>query len=443
MASALRRFLFAIAIAFGAAACQHGASSSDGDPALPGIAKIDPELTAKLAASAKGTNGAKGAKYTNRLALESSPYLREHAHNPVNWYAWGDEAFARARREHKPIFLSIGYATCHWCHVMATTVFEDEEVATYLNQHFIAIKVDREERPDVDDVYMRAVQAMTGSGGWPMTVIATPDGEPFFGGTYIPRERILPLLRELREAYDAHPDEVAAQAREVSARIAAQASAPTAAGLPDADAIDGAVRAIGASFDAAHGGFGGATKFPEAPVLDLLLRAARARGDASALAMAVATLDAIAAGGIHDPIGGGFHRYATDVAWRVPHFEKMLYDNALLSSAYVSAWQLTGRGAYRDVAIETLDFIDAELGDPRGGFHAALDADSPGARGAPEEGAFYRWTYEQLVAVVGAADAPQVAAYLGDRTPIDPAVFARARPLLRAARAERARPPSD
>jgi uncharacterized protein YyaL (SSP411 family) len=427
-------------------------SAIGGEPPLPGIDAPDRALGDRLAAAAAAFGPA--APYTNRLALEASPYLRQHAHNPVDWYAWGDDAFARARREKKPIFLSIGYATCHWCHVMEQVDFEDVEVATYINQHFVAIKVDREERPDVDDVYMKAVLLMTGSGGWPMTIIATPDGKPFFGGSYLPKAQLLAALHQLADAYAAHPDEVASDAREISARVGALAdAAPSLGGVPSTSALTAAAQRIASRFDAAHGGFGGAPKFPDVPALALLLRASHRTGDAQALSIVTQTLDAMAAGGIHDQIGGGFHRYAVDDAWTTPHFEKMLDDNAQLAVLYTEAWQATGRAAYRDTAIETLDFLERELGDPGGGFYAAFDADSADASGALVEGAYYTWSYDELAAAVGAADAPAVAAHFGvasagravlrDAAPVAPDVLARGKAAMAAARAKRRPPPRD
>jgi uncharacterized protein YyaL (SSP411 family) len=437
-------------------ACQGSHTSptaSGGEPPLPGIDAPDRALGDRLAAAAAAFGPA--APYTNRLALETSPYLRQHAHNPVDWYAWGDDAFARARREGKPVFLSIGYATCHWCHVMEQVDFEDVEVATYINQHFVAIKVDREERPDIDDVYMKAVLLMTGSGGWPMTVIATPDGQPFFGGSYLPKAQLLGALRQLAAAYAAHPDEVASDAREISARVgAAEDAAPSIGGVPPLAGLAAAAQRIASRFDAAHGGFGGAPKFPDVPALQLLLRAWRRTGDAQALAIVTQTLDAMAAGGIHDQLGGGFHRYAVDDAWTTPHFEKMLDDNAQLAALYTEAWQATGRAAYRDVAIETLDFIDRELGDAGGGFHAAFDADSPDASGALVEGAYYTWSADELAAAVGgSSDAAAIAAHFGVAgagravlrvaAPADASVIARGRAAMLAARARRRPPPRD
>jgi hypothetical protein len=345
--------------------------------------------------------------YTNRLVLEPSPYLRQHAHNPVDWYPWGDEAFERARAEGKPVLLSIGYSTCHWCHVMEEESFEDLEIAEYLNRNYVAIKVDRERRPDVDGVYLQALQLMGERGGWPMTMWLTPDREPFYGGTYFPArdgergERVgfLTLLRRLRAAYAERPSTVAAAAADLTRQIAASMAAPAAAGVPDRGALDRAVSALRAQYDPVNGGFGGAPKFPRPVELELLLRYARRTGDGEARAMVERTLEAMAAGGIHDQIGGGFHRYAIDARWLVPHFEKMLYDNALLAVAYLEACQLTGRPDFAAVARDVLTYVGREMTAPTGAFYSASDADSGGA-----EGAFYLWTPAEMQAVLSPAE---------------------------------------
>jgi uncharacterized protein len=341
---------------------------------------------------------------TNRLAGETSPYLLQHAHNPVDWYPWGHEALELARREDRPIFLSIGYAACHWCHVMERESFEDPETAALMNEHFVSIKVDREERPDLDDVYMAAVQAMTGSGGWPMSVFLTPDLDPFFGGTYFPPEdrNGLPGFRRVLAAVaDAHAnrrDEIAAQGRQLSAHLREQLEVPSGDHDPQRMQLEAAVRRLAGTFDARHGGFGAAPKFPAPMVLEFLLRAWRRSGDAATLGMVTTTLDAMDRGGIHDQVGGGFARYSTDVAWVVPHFEKMLYDNALLAHAYLEAWRATGRDGYRDVVESTLAFCVRELAVPGGGYASALDADSEG-----EEGRYYAWTAATLRAALRGA----------------------------------------
>jgi uncharacterized protein YyaL (SSP411 family) len=368
-------------------------------------------------------------RYTNRLARESSPYLRQHAHNPVDWYPWGDEAFAKARREGKPIFLSIGYSSCHWCHVMEEESFDDEEVAAVLNERYVAIKVDREQRPDVDAVYMTAVQAMGQGGGWPLTVWLTPDARPFYGGTYFPpragargaRFGLIELLERLDRAYHENPQQVAAAAADVVGRLERAATPPPGAALPGSIPIQAAVAALRAEYDAEHGGFGDAPKFPSPATLELLLRYQRRAGDADALDMVTRTLDAMAAGGIQDQLAGGFHRYATDAAWRVPHFEKMLYDNALLATVYLEASQAAGRPDLADVARRTLDWLRRDMRAPGGGFHAAVDADSEG-----EEGRFYLWTREEITSLLDGPNARVVAAHF-DLAP--PGVLHISRPL--------------
>ena len=392
---------------------------------LPGIAPRPAALREKLAA-ALATKGYKprtehvapgGApKYTNRLLLEASPYLLQHAHNPVDWYPWGEEAFEAARRENKPVFLSVGYSTCHWCHVMERESFEDEEVAELINRHFIAIKVDREERPDVDAIYMNAAFMLGGSGGWPMTVVMTPDKQPFFAGTYFPardgdrgqKRGLLSILRELATRYASERDELVARAADVTKKIAQGSSAPAGTEAPSPEAIDLAAALLSRSFDEAHGGFGGAPKFPRSADIELLLRHHRRTGSARSLEMATKTLDAMAAGGIFDHVGGGFHRYATDRRWLVPHFEKMLYDNAQLAATYLEAYQATGEARYASVARRTLDYVLAEMTSPDGGFYSATDADSEG-----EEGVFFVWTPEAIKAAVGEDRARLVSAYFG------------------------------
>ena len=339
----------------------------------------------------------------------------------MNWYAWSDEAFERAKRENKPIFLSVGYSTCHWCHVMERESFEDEEIAAYLNQHFIAIKVDREERPDIDSVYMSAVTLLTGRGGWPMTVIMTPDKEPFFGGTYFPPRRgvrgnragLVDILADMLSVYTNEPTQVVARAQEISQRVEQAAALQPGPGVPSDKTIVVAVQNLARGFDRVDGGFSGAPKFPQPSRLSLLLRYARRTGDAGATAMVATTLDKMAAGGIYDHVGGGFHRYSTDAKWLVPHFEKMLYDNAQLAVVYLEAWQHTGDPAYQRVAREILDYVAREMTAPDGGFYSATDADSPTPSGHDEEGWFFTWTPDELERLLGADDAAVVSAAYG------------------------------
>jgi uncharacterized protein YyaL (SSP411 family) len=344
------------------------------------------------------------ANRPNRLIQETSPYLLQHAHNPVDWYPWGEEALSRARREDRPIFLSIGYSACHWCHVMERECFEDPRIAALMNERLVSIKVDREERPDLDDVYMAAVQAMTGSGGWPMSVFLTPELEPFFAGTYFPPEdrHGIPafprVVEAVSDAYRERRAEVTAQARQVAAHLAQQLEVPPGRAEPQRLQLEGAVRRLAAAFDARHGGFGGAPKFPAPMTLEFLLRSWHRSRDPETLRMVTLTLDRMAAGGIHDQLGGGFARYSTDAIWLVPHFEKMLYDNALLAHCYLEAHRATGQAAYAEVASRTLDFMIDELQTEDGGFASALDADSEG-----REGAYYAWTRQELLAALAAA----------------------------------------
>ncbi|MFO0592085.1 MAG: thioredoxin domain-containing protein [Polyangiaceae bacterium] len=409
-----RLVVLSVALASGCGGPACGATSSPvtaptsakgRDPALQ--ARLDKALRDKgpdYAPRTRHKNPDGTPKYTNRLILESSPYLLQHAHNPVDWYPWGDEAFAAARAAGKPVFLSVGYSTCHWCHVMEEESFEDEEIAAYLNEHFIAIKVDREERPDVDAVYMNVVMSFSGNGGWPMNVWLTPAREPFFAGTYFPprdgvrgaRHGLLSVLRELSSDYAKDPAGIARDAKDFAER-ARKLSAPEAAGdMPSADVVKKAVIEAQQRFDPVNGGPKGAPKFPSSFPVRLLLRHARRSGDAMSLRMATATLDAILAGGIHDQAGGGFHRYATDAAWRIPHFEKMLYDNALLAMAYLEAGQATGEARFLAAARETLDYLLREMRAPDGTFHGATDADSLAPNGKREEGYFFTWTPREV-----------------------------------------------
>ena len=331
----------------------------------------------------------------NRLAHETSPYLLQHAGNPVDWYPWGEEAFARAHAEDKPVLLSVGYAACHWCHVMERESFEDEQTAELMNDLYVSVKVDREERPDVDSVYMDAVMAISGQGGWPMTVFLTPAGEPFFGGTYYPPEprHGLPSFRQLlvaiAEAYRDRRDDIAKQATVLVDALRRSAEhAPSREPLTSA-LLGDAVRTLRSQFDSTWGGFGGAPKFPPASTLEFLLRA-------DTLDLATATLDGMAAGGMYDLVGGGFHRYSVDEQWLVPHFEKMLYDNALLVPAYLHAWLVTGEERYRRVVEETVDYMLRELRLDGGAFASAQDADTEGV-----EGLTFTWTAKELEAAIG------------------------------------------
>lgn len=340
-------------------------------------------------------------KNTNRLINEKSPYLLQHALNPVDWYPWGEEAFDRATEENKPVFLSIGYATCHWCHVMEKESFEDDLVAKKLNEHFISVKVDREERPDVDSLYMTVCQALTGHGGWPLTIIMTPDKKPFFAGTYFPRERkygrpgLLDILESVRKMWEDEPDKLVDAANSITDQITEQINV-LRPGEINEQTIRHALENYKAIFDRQYGGFGEAPKFPSAHNLSLLLRLHKRYQDAEALEMAEKTLEAMVRGGLYDHIGYGFARYSTDEKWLVPHFEKMLYDNALLATAYIEAYLTTGTPLYRDVAEQIFTYILRDMTDPEGGFYSAEDADSEGV-----EGKFYVWTPDEVKEVLG------------------------------------------
>ncbi|MBE2233414.1 MAG: thioredoxin domain-containing protein, partial [Anaerolinea sp.] len=379
--------------------------------------------------------------HTNRLIHETSPYLRQHAHNPVDWYPWGEEALGRARNEDKPIFLSIGYSACHWCHVMAHESFEDEQTAKLMNELFVNIKVDREERPDLDGIYMQAVQAMTGQGGWPMSVWLLPDGSPYYGGTYFPPvERYgMPSFRRVLvaagDAYRTRRGQVEESAGRMRAALQRSSLLGPAEGSLDALIADQAAQELARHYDAVNGGFGGAPKFPQPMNLSFLLRyqwrkgldtaaystgggeglgtaaaaystgGATGGGGGEVLAMVTQTLRKMARGGIYDQLGGGFHRYSVDDHWHTPHFEKMLYDNAQLARLYVEVWQVTGDAELRRVAEETLDYVAREMTDPSGAFYSSQDADSEG-----EEGKFFLWDLRELEALLG-ADSWPVAKY--------------------------------
>jgi len=341
----------------------------------------------------------------NRLAHSTSPYLQQHADNPVDWWEWGEEAFAEARRRDVPVFLSVGYSACHWCHVMAHESFEDDATAAYLNEHFVSIKVDREERPDVDAIYMDATVSLTGQGGWPMSIFLDQDGRPFYAGTYFPPEprhglpSFMQLLVGLDDAWRQRREDVLASGQRIVTALAGRGRPNSAERPPTLDELTAAVRRLEATFDGKRGGFGGAPKFPPSMVLEFLLRYYAMTGDESSLNMATTTLEAMARGGMYDQVGGGFARYSVDARWVVPHFEKMLYDNALLLRVYAHWWRLTGSPLAERVVRETATFLLREMRTPEGGFAAALDADSEG-----REGAFYAWNREQLIEVLGEDD---------------------------------------
>jgi hypothetical protein len=408
----------------------------------------------------------------NRLASETSPYLLQHAHNPVDWYPWGPEAFELARREDRPVLLSVGYSACHWCHVMERESFENDEIAALMNRLFVSIKVDREERPDVDQIYMQAVQSMTGRGGWPMTVFLTPDGVPFYGGTYFPPvdRHGLPafprLLQSIADAYHGRRGEVLESGRQLVESMRQSERLTRSASLLTREVLVGAYLGLSAEFDERDGGLGQAPKFPQPMAWEAILRVWKRTGDARALHMLRHTLARMARGGIYDQLGGGFHRYSVDGQWLVPHFEKMLYDNAQLASLYLHVWLATGEAEYRRVAEETLDYVLREMTHPAGGFYSAQDADSEGI-----EGKFFVWSPEEIrrilgddtlartaLAYWGVDDGPnfeahsilfvprepaEVARALGVEPPELAARIERARRLLRAARDKRVHPGLD
>ncbi|MGH2367030.1 MAG: thioredoxin domain-containing protein [Chloroflexota bacterium] len=357
--------------------------------------------------TAQARQAAHDGRAPNRLIHETSPYLLQHAHNPVDWYPWGDEALQKAMREDKPILLSIGYSACHWCHVMERESFEDDETARLMNERYVAIKVDREERPDLDSIYMEAVQALTRHGGWPMTVFLLPDGTPFYGGTYFPptprygMPSFTQVLTSVADAYRHRREEVERGAGQLRDLLQGQ---PALGGAEQADRVSPAIleqaeRVYAGSFDATHGGFGQAPKFPQPMNLEALLRIWRRTRNAQTLGMVRLTLDKMAQGGMYDQLGGGFHRYSVDERWLVPHFEKMLYDNAQLARVYLSAWQATGDAFYRRICTETLDYVLREMTSPEGGFYSTQDADSEG-----EEGKFFLWTPAEVQALLGEED---------------------------------------
>lgn len=383
------------------------------------IAVILATVELLIAGSILAVKGGKTVKskttqqHTNRLINESSPYLLQHAHNPVDWYPWGNEAFERAKKENKPIFLSIGYSTCHWCHVMEYESFENEQIAKIMNEHFVNIKVDREQRPDVDKIYMSAVQLMTGSGGWPLSVFLTPDGKPFYGGTYFPpndmfgRPGFEGLLLAIADAWKNRRDELVDSAGKLGDFLASSAG-PTGKEELSAEMLEGGFNYLRDTFDARYGGFGRAPKFPQATNLSFLLYYWQRTGDEQALQMVEKTLDAMSKGGMYDHIGGGFHRYSTDGRWLVPHFEKMLYDQALISKAYLQAYQVTKNKEYARIAKEILDYVLRDMTDAKGGFYSAEDADSEG-----KEGTFYLWEPKEVESILDKDQAKIFSKYYG------------------------------
>ncbi|BDG43482.1 thioredoxin domain-containing protein [Saccharococcus caldoxylosilyticus] len=340
-------------------------------------------------------------KKPNRLIREKSPYLLQHAYNPVDWYPWGEEAFAKAKKENKPIFLSIGYSTCHWCHVMAHESFEDEEVAAILNEKYISIKVDREERPDIDSIYMRVCQMLTGHGGWPLSVFLTPEGKPFYAGTYFPKRSrygqpgFIDVLTKLYHKYRENPNEIERMAEQITEALRQSVQTAGAERL-SFEAVEKAYRQLSGSFDTVYGGFGGAPKFPIPHMLMFLMRYYQWKRDERALLMVEKTLNGMANGGIYDHIGYGFARYSTDAMWLVPHFEKMLYDNALLAIAYTEAYQLTKNERYKEIAEQIIEFVKREMTSNDGAFYSAIDADSEGV-----EGKYYVWAPDEVINVLG------------------------------------------
>ncbi len=349
----------------------------------------------------------------NRLAHETSPYLRQHRDNPVDWYPWGEEAFQAARHRDVPILLSVGYSACHWCHVMAHESFEDAEVAESMNARFVCVKVDREERPDVDSIYMDAVQALTGRGGWPMTVAIDADGRPFWGGTYFPKESFLKLLEALDDVWQNRREDLEQNATALVAAIGQSARTQPKDDLPSLDAVNSTLRRLGAAFDREWGGFGAAPKFPSTFHIELVLRSYMESGSDDAQRVITTTLDAMASGGIYDHIGGGFARYSVDREWLVPHFEKMLYDQATLVKVYRQAYSVLGIDHYRQVVEETIGYVLRELRHPDGGFYSAEDADSPDEHGHGHEGLFHTWTPSEVRDVVGQEDATAVCEWYG------------------------------
>ena len=374
-------------------------------PSLIFLASFSPSMLLLLSGLGSATSLQTPAAHTNRLIHEKSPYLQEHAHNPVDWFPWGDEAFQLAQEQGRPIFLSIGYSTCHWCHVMERESFSDPQIAAFLNAHFVSIKVDREERPDLDGVYMAFVQASTGRGGWPMTVFLTPDRKPFFGGTYYPPQSrkglvgFLPLLEKVREEWSKNRESIESSADRITQFLREQQDSGEQATSWNETLFHNSLKAFQATFDETYGGFGSAPKFPRASTFVFLSSYAWNYGSSSALKMLTRTLKAMADGGIHDHVGGGFHRYSTDARWFLPHFEKMLYDQAQIAQAYLTAYQLTGNSSFARVAERIFEYVLRDMQNPAGGFYTAEDADSlpPGtSTGEKSEGAFYVWSDSEL-----------------------------------------------
>jgi len=346
--------------------------------------------------------------YTNRLIFEDSPYLLQHAHNPVNWYAWGDEAFEQAKKLNKPVFLSIGYSTCHWCHVMEKESFEDIEIARYLNEHFIAIKVDRERRPDVDKVYMMAVMVLKGQGGWPMSSFLLADGRPFYSDTYFPPAQFLSVLKNIVRSWEDEHDEIILMAGELSKAVSEVLHVQDEVVNIDGSVLQEAATNILRRYDSSNGGFGGPTKFPNETLLLFLLQIAERKGNSDVLEAVEHSLNQMAQGGIYDHVGGGFHRYATDTKWRIPHFEKMLYNQANLARVYLYAYRLTGKQSYAKVSEETLDYVLRDMSSVKGGFYSATDADSEG-----KEGAYFVWTADEIKSLLDPEDARLAIEYYG------------------------------
>jgi uncharacterized protein YyaL (SSP411 family) len=353
-------------------------------------------------------------KYTNRLSNETSPYLLQHAHNPVDWYPWGREALDKAKNEDKPIFLSVGYSACHWCHVMEHECFENEQIAKLMNEHFINIKVDREERPDIDEIYMNAVQVMTGHGGWPMSVFLTPDLKPFYGGTYFPPvdRHGMPgfpsVLLSISNAYQEHRSQIEESAEKLTQHLQESMKIVKSQTTLKYDHIEQAYAEMERRYDSTFGGFGQAPKFPHSMDIGLLLRYYYKNKNEKALRMAEFSLEKMAKGGMYDQLGGGFHRYSTDAKWLIPHFEKMLYDNALLSMTYTEAYQITKKSFYKKIVTETLDYVLREMVSPEGSFYSTQDADSEG-----KEGAFFVWTPQQIKDILGEKDGSIFCRYYG------------------------------